>query len=178
MARKKPRTFKKLYTLKVIEHRTVLVEADTKQAAIDYVTGKSNYVIGSARQLREQTERGYWKEVPSKIIKKSAKVIDERESDDALLAKAKRQIAKELSQELCYTCGKTRAKYHFYDRVTEMYHGDDCHEYHSVKGMQRWFEYNKEWNQKRKEQGFDSDLPTEFTKYELEHIKKLGISVA
>ena len=44
--------------------------------------------------------------------------------------------------------------------------------------MQRWFEHNKEWNQMRKEEGYDANLPTEFTKYELEHIKKLGISVA
>ena len=179
MARKKPRTYKKLYKLKVIEHRTVLVEADTEQAAIDSVEGNKNYVVGTARQLREQNESGQYRLVPSKVIKKTAKVIKEQDSADVIQARVKRQIAKELSQELCYTCGKTRAKYHFYDRVTELYHGEDLHEYHSVKGMQRWFEYNKAFNQERKEKGLDSwNLPTEFTKYELEHIKKLGISVA
>ena len=53
-----------------------------------------------------------------------------------------------------------------------MYWGSDGHEYHSVKGMQRWFEYNKEWNQKH-----DANLPTEFNKYELKHLKELGISI-
>jgi hypothetical protein len=85
-----------------------------------------------------------------------------------------RQIAKELSQELCFNCGKTRAKYHFYDRVTQMYHSEkDLHEYHSVKGLQRWHEMNKETN---KERGWD--FPTEFTEDQLEHLKELGISVA
>jgi hypothetical protein len=176
--RRKPRTYKKLYKLKVIEHKTVMVEADTEQAAIDSVVGSPDYVIGSARQLREKNERGQSRIIPSKVIKRTAKVIEEKDSADAIAARVKRQVAKELSQELCYTCGKTRAKEHSYDRVTEMYWGLDGHEYHSIKGMQRWFEYNKEWNQKRREEGFDSNLPTEFTKYELDHIKKLGISVA
>ena len=52
MARRKPRTYKKQYKLKVIEHRTVMVEADTEQAAIDSVVGSPDYVVGSARQLR------------------------------------------------------------------------------------------------------------------------------
>ena len=173
MSRRKPRTYKKLYKLKVIEHSTVMVEADTEQAAINSVVGGPDYVVGSARQLREKNERGQYRIVPSKNVKTTAKVIEEQDSADAIAARVKRQIAKKLSQELCYTCGKTRAKYHFYDRVTQMYHGEkDLHEYHSVKGMQRWFESNKEWNKKH-----DANLPTEFTKYELDHIKKLGIDI-
>ena len=169
MARKK---FKKQYKLKIIEHRTIDVEADSKEDAIAWAEGKLNH-YGLARPIQDRNFR-----TKKKVLKKTAKVIEEKDSADAIEARVKRQIAKELSQELCYTCGKTRAKYHFYDRVTEMYHGDDCHEYHSVKGMQRWFEHNKEYNQEQKEKGRDVNLPTEFTKYELEHIKKLGIIVA
>lgn len=177
MSRKKSRTFKKLYKIKVIKHSTVLIEADTEQAAIASVEGNKDYVYGSARQLRQTDERGRTRLVPSKVIKKTAKVISEQDSAYAIAARVNRQIAKELSQELCYTCGKTRAKEHSYDRVTETYWGFDGHEYQSIKGMQRWFGYNKEWNQKRKEEGFDSNLPTEFTKYELDHIKKFDISI-
>ena len=177
MGRRKPRTYKKLYKLKVIEHRTVMVEADTEQAAINSVVSSKDYVVGSARQLREKNERGQYRIVPSKNIKTTAKVISEQDSADTIAARVKRQVARELSQELCYTCGKTRAKEHSYDRVTEMYWGFDGHEYHSVKGMQRWFEYNKEYNQEQKEKGRDVNLPTEFTKYELDHIKKLGIDI-
>ena len=164
MARKK---FKKLYELKVIEHRTVRVEADSAEAAINWATGK-NTRYDSARPIRDDNFQPI-----KKVLKRSAKVISEQDSADTIAARVKRQVAKELSQELCYTCGKTRAGEHSYDAVTKEYWGGDGHEYHSVKGMQRWFEHNKEWNKKH-----DANLPTEFNKYELKHLKELGISVA
>ena len=173
MARKKPRTYKKLYKLKVIEHRTVLVEADTEQAAIDSVEGNKDYVVGSARQLRQTNERGQTRILPSKVIKKTAKVISEQDSADAIIARAKRKAAREAGQVKCTNCGKTRAKHHFYDRVTQMYHGEiDLHEYNTVVGMKRWFEMNKDIN---KRYGFNN--PTDFDKAEIARLKKLGISV-
>ena len=173
MARKKPRTYKKLYKLKVIEHRTVLVEADTAKAAIDSVEGNKDYVPKSARQLRQTNERGQTHIYPSKVIKKTAKVIQEQDSADAIYARAKRKAAREAGQVKCTNCGKTRAKHHFYDRVTEMYHGEiDLHEYNTVVGMKRWFEMNKDIN---KRYGFNN--PTDFDKAEIARLKKLGISV-
>ena len=147
MARRKPRTYKKLYKLKVIEHRTVMVEADTEQAAIDSVEGNKDYVVGSARQVRETNSKGQYRIVPSKVIKKTAKVIEEKDSADVIAARVKRKAAREAGQVQCTNCGKTRAKHHFYDRVTEMYHGEiDLHEYSTVEGMKRWFEFNKGLN--------------------------------
>ncbi len=173
MSRRKSKTFKKLYKIKVIEHRTVLIEADTAQAAIDSVEGNKDRVVGSARQLRETKEHGRTRLVPSKVIKKTAKVISEQDSADAIYARAKRKAAKEAGQVQCTYCGKTRAKHHFYDRVTEMYHGEiDLHEYSTVAGMKRWFEMNKDIN---KRHGFNN--PTEFDKEELERFEKLGISI-
>ena len=173
MSRRKSKTFKKLYKLKVIEHRTVMVEADTEQAAIDSVEGNKDYIAGSARQLRQTNERGQSRIVPSKVIKKTAKVISEQDSADVIIAKAKRKAAREAGQVKCINCGKTRAKHHFYDRVTEGYHGEiDLHEYRTVAGMKRRFEFNKEIN---KEHGFENQ--TEFDKEDIERLKKLGISI-
>ena len=175
MPRRKRKTFKKVYKLKLIEHRVVQVEANSEQDAIDFAVGKKGRDYRAARQLEENRD-GRWitSSESVKLTKKTAKVIDERESEAAIQARVNRQIAKELSQELCFNCGKTRAKYHFYDRVTQMYHSEkDLHEYHSVKGLQRWHEMNKETN---KERGWD--FPTEFTEDQLEHLKELGISVA
>ena len=173
MTRKKPRTYKKLYKLKVIEHRTVMVEADTAQAAIDSVEGNKDYVVGSARQVRETNNKGQHRIVPSKVIKKTAKVIEEKDSADVIEARLKRQAAREAGQVQCTNCGKTRAKHHFYDRVTGMYHGEiDLHEYSTVEGMKRWFEFNKGIN---KRLGINN--PTEFDKEEIERLKKFGISV-
>lgn len=173
MSRRKRTTFKKLYKIKVIEHRTVLIEADTEQAAIDAVEGNKDRVLGSARQLRQTNERGKTSMVPSKVIKKTAKVIQEQDSADAIYARAKRKAAREAGQVQCTNCGKTRAKHHFYDRVTEMYHGEiDLHEYNTVAGMKRYFEMNKDIN---KRLGFNN--PTEFDKEELERLEKLGISI-
>ena len=172
MARKKPRTFKKLYKLKVIEHRTVLIEADTEQDAIDAVEGNKDRIIGSARQLRKTDERGRTSHVPSKVVKKTARVISEQDSADAIYARAKRKAAREAGQVQCTTCGKTRAKHHFYDRVTEMYHGEDLHTYSTVAGMKRWFEMNKDINKR-----LGCNNPTEFDKEETARLKKLGISV-
>lgn len=163
MVRKK---FKKMYKLKIIEHRTIQVEADSEEDAIAWAEGKINK-YGVVRPITDSNFKTI-----KKVLKKSAKVISEQDSADTIAARVKRQVAKELSQELCYDCGKTRAGEHSYDRVTQMYWGSDGHEYHSVKGMQRWFEYNKEWNQKH-----DANLPTEFNKYELKHLKELGISI-
>jgi len=173
MSRRKPRTFKKIYTIKVIEHRTVFIEADTAQAAIDAVEGNKDRVVGSTRQLRETNERGQTRIVPSKVIKKTAKVIQEEETVDAIFARAKRRAARQAGQVKCTNCGKTRAKHHFYDRVTEMYHGEiDLHEYSTVEGMKRWFEMNKEINKK-----YGHNNQTEFDKEELERLEKLGISI-
>jgi hypothetical protein len=174
MSRRKSRTFKKLYKIKVIEHRTVLIEADTAQAAIDSVEGNKDRVVGSARQLHQTNEDGgRTRLVPSKVIKKTAKVISEKDSADAIYARAKRKAAKEAGQVQCTNCGKTRAKHHFYDRVTEMYHGEiDLHEYNTVVGMKRWFEMNKDIN---KRYGFNN--PTDFDKEDIARLKKLGISI-
>lgn len=172
MARRKPRTYKKLYKLKVIEHRTVMVEADTEQAAIDSVEGNKDYVVGSARQLRETNNKGQRRIVPSKVIKKTAKVIEENDSADVIIARHKRQAARQAGQVQCTTCGKTRTKYHAYDRYSEMYYGEDGHEYHTVEGMKRWFEFNKSLNEKH---GFENQ--TEFDKEDIERLEKFGISV-
>ena len=125
MGRRKPRTYKKQYKLKVIKHYTVMVEADTEQAAIDSVVGSPDYVFGSARQLRETNERGQSRLVPSKVLKKTAKVISETDSADVIEARIKRQMAYEAGQVLCTTCGKTRAKHHFYERYEEIYLGKE-----------------------------------------------------
>jgi hypothetical protein len=173
MARQKPRTFKKLYKIKIIEHRTVLVEADTEQDAIDAVEGNKDRVIGSARQLRKTDERGRKRIVPSEVIKKTAKVISEQDSADVIIARANRKAAYEAGQVLCTTCGKTRAKHHFYERYDEIYLGkEDEHEYSTVEGMKRWFEMNKEINKK-----YGHNNQTEFDKEETARLKKLGISV-
>jgi len=174
MARKKPRTYKKLYKLKVIEHRTVMVEADTEQAAIDSVEGNKDYVVGSARQLRQTNERGQSRIIPSKVIKRTAKVIHVQDSADVIEARVKRQIAYEAGQVLCTTCGKTRAKHHFYERYEDIYLGkEDEHQYTTVEGMKRWFEMNKEINKK-----YGHNNQTEFDKEDIERLEKFGISVA
>jgi len=173
MARKKPRTYKKLYKLKVIEHRTVMVEADTEQAAIDSVEGNKNYVVGTARQLRETNERGQSRIIPSKVIKRTAKVIHVQDSADVIEARAKRKAAREAGQVLCTTCGKTRTKHHWYNRYEESYYGYDDHAYQTVEGMKRWFEFNKEINKK-----YGHNNQTEFDKEDIERLKKFGISVA
>jgi len=173
MARKKPRTYKKLYKLKVIEHRTVMVEADTEQAAIDSVEGNKDYVVGSARQLRQTNERGQSRIIPSKVIKRTAKVIHVQDSADVIEARVKRQIAYEAGQVLCTTCGKTRAKHHFYERYEDIYLGkEDEHQYTTVEGMKRWFEFNKEINKK-----YGHSNQTEFDKEDIERLEKFGISV-
>ena len=172
MGRRKPRTYKKLYKLKVIEHRTVMVEADTEQAAIDSVEGNKDYVVGSARQVRETNSKGQRRIVPSKVIKKTAKVIEEKDSADVIEARLKRQAAREAGQVQCTTCGKSRTKYHAYDRYSEMYYGEDGHEYHTVEGMKRWFEFNKSLNEKHV---FENQ--TEFDKEDIERLKKLGINI-
>jgi len=174
MARKKPKTYKKLYKLKIIEHRTVLVEADTEQAAINSVEGNKDYITGSARQLRQTDERGRSRIVPSKVIKKTAKVVKEQDSADAMYARANRKAAYEAGQVLCTTCGKTRAKHHFYERYEEIYLGkEDEHEYSTVEGMKRWFEMNKEINKK-----YGHNNQTEFDLEDIERLQKFGISVA
>ena len=174
MARKKPRTYKKLYKLKVIEHRTVMVEADTEQAAIDSVEGNKDYVVGSARQLRQTNERGQSRIIPSKVIKRTAKVIHVQDSADVIEARVKRQIAYEAGQVLCTTCGKTRAKHHFYERYEDIYLSkEDEHQYTTVEGMKRWFEMNKEINKK-----YGHSNQTEFDKEDIERLEKFGISVA
>lgn len=173
MARRKPRTYKKQYKLKVIEHRTVMVEADTEQAAIDSVVGSPDYVVGSARQLRETNIKNQSRIVPSKVIKKTAKVIEEQDSADVIEARAKRKAAYEAGQVLCTTCGKTRAKHHWYNRYEEWYYGDDDHTYQTVAGMKRMFEMNKEINKK-----YGHSNQTEFDKEDIKRLEKFGISVA
>lgn len=172
MGRRKPRTYKKLYKLKVIEHRTVMVEADTEQAAINSVVSSKDYVVGSARQLREKNERGQYRIVPSKNIKTTAKVIEEQDSADVIEARAKRKAAYEAGQVLCTTCGKTRTKHHWYNRYEESYYGYDDHAYQTVKGMKRWFEFNKSINEK-----YGHNNQTEFDKEDIERLEKFGINI-
>ena len=162
MARKK---FKKLFEIKVIEHNVIRVEADSEMDAYKWAVGTGEY--GSARPVRDSN----FKPIKKRVYK-SAKVISEQESADVVEARAKRKAAYEAGQVLCTNCGKTRAKQHWYDRYSEMYYGEDGHEYHTVEGMKRWFEMNKEINKKH---GFNNQ--TEFDKEEIERLEKLGIDI-
>ena len=58
-------------------------------------------------------------------MKRKAKVISEQDSADVIEARIKRQIAYEAGQVLCTTCGKTRAKHHFYERYEQIYLGNE-----------------------------------------------------
>jgi hypothetical protein len=107
------------------------------------------------------------------VIKKTAKAISVQDSADVIEARVKRQAAREAGKVQCTKCGKTRTKYHAYDRYSEMYYGEDGHEYHTVEGMKRWFEMNKEINKK-----YGHNNQTEFDKEDIERLEKLGISVA
>lgn len=160
------KTFKKQYKLKIIEHRTIDVEADSEEDAIAWAEGNINK-YGVVRPITDSNFKTI-----KKILKRTAKVIDEKDSADVLYARAKRKAAYEAGQVLCTNCGKTRAKEHWYDRYSEMYYGEDGHEYHTVEGMKRWFEMNKEINKKH---GFNNQ--TEFDKEEIERLEKLGIDI-
>lgn len=164
MARK---TFKKQYKLKIIEHRTIDVEADSEEDAIAWAEGKLS-AYGYARPIKDRNFKTI-----KKVLKKTAKVIEEKDSADVIEARVKRQIAYEAGQVLCTTCGKTRAKHHFYERYEGIYLGkEDEHEYSTVEGMKRWFEMNKEINKK-----YGHDNQTEFDKEDIERLEKFGISV-
>lgn len=161
------KTFKKLFEIKVIEHNVIRVEADSEMDAYKWAVGTGEY--GSARPVRDSN----FKPIKKRVYK-SAKVISEQDSADVIIARANRKAAHEAGQVLCTTCGKTRAKHHFYERYEEIYLGkEDEHEYSTVEGMKRWFEMNKEINKK-----FGHNNQTEFDKEDIERLKKFGISVA
>ena len=165
MARKK---FKKQYKLKIIEHRTIDVEADSEEDAIAWAEGKINK-YGVVRPITGSNFKTI-----KKVLKRKAKVISEQDSADVIEARVKRQIAYEAGQVLCTTCGKTRAKHHFYERYEQIYLGnEDEHQYSTVEGMKRMFEMNKKINEM-----YGHSNQTEFDKEDIERLKKLGISVA
>jgi hypothetical protein len=112
--------------------------------------------------------------VPSKVIKKTAKVIQEQDSADAIYARAKRKAAREAGQvNYVLTAVRLELNITFMTELQKcIMEKMICHEYNTVVGMKRWFEMNKDIN---KRYGFNN--PTDFDKAEIARLKKLGISV-
>ena len=81
MAKKK---FKKQYKLKIIEHRTIDVEANSEEDAIAWAEGKINK-YGVVRPITGSNFKTI-----KKVLKRKAKVISEQDSADVIEARIKR----------------------------------------------------------------------------------------
>ena len=133
MPRRKRRQFKKIYKLKLIEHRYVQVEANTEQDAIDFAVGKIGRDYKAARQLSELSKNSgtYISAKDSvKLIKKTARVVSDRPTQHALEQKVLARARRERAKKICANCDRTLKPSHWYDRVTRMYYCLEGWEFH------------------------------------------------
>jgi len=108
--RKSPRTFKNIYTVKLIKHKLVTVEANSKQDVLDYFEPKGNTVPSIRTKVLDSDGEA----IRSKTLKTSFKVMTEKLTDAEVLKRERAKFKRIEAQIPCRVCDEPKTSHEYY----------------------------------------------------------------